>query len=153
MGAPLPSNALKERALTVIAAALTADSLLYAAAIAMLSYKRLVAPSVPFSSNFYFLLAPLCALAVFARPIRDMVWRLRRKSVTDAASFFQVYTATIVMGYALLDVIGIAGVIVFILTGEMRFALILVGISFAAKVAHFPRRGELIDKKHECDIP
>jgi hypothetical protein len=107
-------------------------------------------PEMQFSNGFYLLLIPCVFLFLGAGKIAEFLWQARKEKIYSPDGFYSVLLTLTMVTLSTIELIGVTGLIVFVLTGNLNFALLLLGVSFVGKLLHFPNRAFIEEKLREC---
>ena len=86
---------------------------------------------------------------ISARPIREKVWNMRKKTVVSQESFYAGYTSCVVLEAVILESVAVLGLVLFMLTGDVKFSLSLIVISLLVQIVNLSAKYNIEQKKEE----
>jgi len=109
-------------------------------------------PEIIFGSNLYWLIIPALLIAASAHAVRERLWEIQKARVSSTETFYRGILFVTILTMSMLDVIGVIGVFVFLSTGNMRFFLIMLLISFSGKFLNYPDSNFIEHKRKEIPL-
>jgi hypothetical protein len=123
--------------------------LAYVALILLLKYQIGWKPLYPFTEVFY--LSLVYALIELAMPLylKNSMWQKRKTAIHSPKEFYSAFFAVSVVSLAFAESIGIIGLLVYELSGDLFLPISLNVISIFGVAIYFPRQQEIDEKIRE----
>lgn len=103
-----------------------------------------------FAPAFYAVFLPVFAALFSMSPARNYIWqRAKNRGVTSTSQFFKMFFIATIVPMALSDAVGIMGLVLFVLTGNLYLSITLIAVSALAKLFQFPTNDYILNKKKE----
>jgi len=144
---------ISEKNITIISLAFLVDTFVYAAIMYFL--KDSIKPSLTLEiNNQLYLLCFIIGGSMIAtiRPLREKIWEARKGSITSVSMFCATMMVMTMLAMGTVDAIGIGGLLIFFLTGNVKLPMILLALSFAGKLFYFPGAEEINNRKQQINF-
>lgn len=140
---------MNEKTLKIISLAMLVDSALYGVVLIILQMSHLRYP-YQFTPVFYAFLVPAMGALLSVNYVKEIVWQYaKKKGIQTTTQFYQAFFRATLISFALLDGVGIIGVVLFFLTGNLYVSVFLIALSALAKIFQFPTNTYILNKKKE----
>jgi hypothetical protein len=123
--------------------------LVYIALIFLLKYQVGWEPLYPFSEFFYLSLVYAAVQLALPRYLKKSMWDKRKAAIHSPKEFYSTYFSISVVMLAFAESVGIIGLMVYELTGDLPLPISLNIISIFGVALYFPRQQEIEQKMRE----
>lgn len=129
--------------------AFLAAPFIYMTLIFFMEYQLEWKPLFPFTEEFYLSLAYAVFLLMFPRSFKENLWKKRKVSISSPRDFYSAFFSVSIVTLAFPESIGVIGVLVYEMTGDLLLPIGLNLISFFGVALYLPKQAEIEEKIKE----